>query len=131
MGFYPTVARSKSVGGHPAGLDYIKYLGVTHVQLQPVLDFDSKDDQKVSDWYNWGYDTLSFFALEGSYSLHPEQAMTRLLEFREMVDSLHKNDLRVVIDVVYNHVYQYENSDFEKITCPPGWSRDAPWNSRG
>ena len=104
----------KSVGGHPVGLDYIKYLGVTHVQLQPVLDFESKDDQKVSDWYNWGYDTLSFFALEGSYALHPEVPTSRILEFKNLVNKYHENDLRIVMDVVYNHIFAYENSDFEK-----------------
>ena len=104
----------KSIGGHPAGLDYIKYLGVTHVQLQPVLDFESKNDQKVSDWYNWGYDTVSFFALEGSYALHPEVPASRILEFKQLVNTYHKNDLRIIMDVVYNHIYEYENSDFEK-----------------
>ena len=105
----------KTKGGHPAGLDYIKYLGVTHVQIQPILDFDSPDDQDTKKWYNWGYDPISFFALEGSYSIKPEDAMSRLLEFREMVDKLHKNNLRVVVDVVYNHIYEYENSVLEKI----------------
>ena len=104
----------KSAGGHPAGLDYIKYLGVTHVQLQPVLDFESKDDQKISDWYNWGYDTLSFFALEGSYALHPEVAASRIIEFKQLVNKYHENDLRIVMDVVYNHIFAYETSDFEK-----------------
>ena len=104
----------KSVGGHPAGLDYIKYLGVTHVQIQPVLDFESKDDQKINDWYNWGYDTLSFFALEGSYALHPEVPASRILEFKQLVNKYHENDLRIVMDVVYNHIFAYETSDFEK-----------------
>ena len=105
----------KSKGGHPAGLDYIKYLGVTHIQIQPILDFNSIDDKDTKKWYNWGYDPISFFAIEGSYSLKPEDASTRLFEFREMVDVLHKNDLRLVVDVVYNHVYEYENSIFEKL----------------
>ena len=105
----------KSNGGHPAGLDYLKYLGVTHVQIQPILDFDSVDDIDTRKWYNWGYDPISFFALEGSYSIKPEDAMSRLLEFKEMVDGLHKNDIRLVVDVVYNHIYEYENSNLEKI----------------
>ena len=105
----------KTTGGHPAGLDYLKYLGVTHVQLQPILDFDSLDDSDTKKWYNWGYDPISFFAIEGSFSLHPENAFSRLKEFREMVDALHKNDIRVVVDVVYNHVFEYENSTFEKL----------------
>ena len=102
-------------GGHPAGLDYLKYLGITHVQLQPILDFNSPNDVDTKSWYNWGYDPISFFAIEGSYSLHPDNAYSRLLEFREMVDKLHQNDIRVVVDVVYNHVYEYENSVFEKL----------------
>ena len=105
----------KTAEGHPAGLDYIKYLGVTHVQIQPILDFNSLDDINTKNWYNWGYDPISFFALEGSYSIKPEDATSRLFEFREMVDALHKNDLRVVVDVVYNHIYKSEESDFEKI----------------
>ena len=105
----------KTKGGHPAGLDYIKYLGVTHVQIQPVLDFNSIDDVNTKKWYNWGYDPISFFSLEGSYSIKPEDAVSRLYEFREMVDKLHKNGLRIVLDVVYNHIYEYENSVFEKI----------------
>ena len=108
-------ANRKSKGGNPAGLDYLKYLEVTHIQIQPVLDFNSKDDLKTNDWYNWGYDTISFFALEGSYSLHPEKANERNIEFKTMVEEYHKNDLRIVMDVVYNHIYEYENSDFEKI----------------
>ena len=113
LGFVETGRKTK--GGHPAGLDYIKYLGMTHVQIQPILDFNSEDDKDTSKWYNWGYDPISFFALEGSYSLKPEDAMTRLFEFREMVDELHKNDLRLVVDVVYNHIYKYEDNALEKL----------------
>ena len=105
----------KTKGGNPAGLDYLKYIGVTHVQIQPILDFDSVDDVDTKKWYNWGYDPISFFALEGSYSIHPEDAMSRLYEFREMVDKLHQNDIRLVVDVVYNHIYEYENSVLEKL----------------
>ena len=105
----------KTTGGHPAGLDYLKYLGITHVQLQPILDFNSLDDLDTKKWYNWGYDPISFFAIEGSFSIKPDNAFSRLKEFREMVDALHKNDIRVVIDVVYNHVFEYENSTFEKL----------------
>ena len=113
LGFVET--NRHTIGGHPAGLDYIKYLGVTHVQVLPILDYDSLDDINTKNWYNWGYDPISFFALEGSYSIKPEEPFSRLEEFREMVDSLHKNDLRIIVDVVYNHIYQYENSDFEKL----------------
>ena len=113
LGFVETGRKTK--GGHPAGLDYIKYLGITHIQIQPILDFNSEDDKNTKSWYNWGYDPISFFAIEGSYSLKPEDAMTRLNEFREMVDILHKNDLRLVVDVVYNHIYKYEDNALEKL----------------
>ena len=113
LGFVET--GRKTNGGHPAGLDYIKYLGMTHVQIQPILDFNSEDDINTKDWYNWGYDPISFFAIEGSYSLNPDDAMSRLNEFREMVDELHKNDLRLIVDVVYNHIYKYEENALEKL----------------
>ena len=113
LGFVET--GRKTNGGHPAGLDYIKYLGMTHIQIQPILDFNSEDDENTKNWYNWGYDPISFFALEGSYSIKPEDAMSRLYEFREMVDALHKNDLRLIVDVVYNHIYKYEDNALEKL----------------
>ena len=113
LGFIET--GRKTNGGHPAGLDYIKYLGMTHIQIQPILDFNSEDDENTKNWYNWGYDPISFFALEGSYSIKPEDAMSRLYEFREMVDALHKNDLRLIVDVVYNHIYKYEDNALEKL----------------
>lgn len=105
--------------GHPAGLDYLKYLGITHVQLNPILDFHGVDDLQVEKSYNWGYDPISLFAIEGSYSLHPEDPLSRVLEFREMVAKLHENNIRVVVDVVYNHVYEYFQSNFEKTV--PGY----------
>ncbi|MDD4103926.1 MAG: type I pullulanase [Bacilli bacterium] len=109
----------KTSKNHPAGLDYLKYLGVTHVQLLPILDFDGVDDVRTNLSYNWGYDPISFFALEGSYSTAPEKPYVRMEEFKTMVNELHKNDIRVVIDVVYNHVYEYFDSDLEKIA--PGY----------
>lgn len=94
-------------------IPYLKKLGVTYVQLLPVLDFDNVDDLLL-DTYNWGYDPLSFFALEGSYATFPEDPQSRMLEFKELVDELHRNDIRVILDVVYNHVYEYKTSSYEK-----------------
>lgn len=104
----------KTSGGHPAGIDHLKKLGITHVQILPVIDFFGNDDVDNSISYNWGYNPISFFALEGSYSSKPEIAMNRLIEFKTMVESFHKNNIRVVMDVVYNHVYEYLYSSFEK-----------------
>ena len=105
----------KTVGNHPAGLDYLKYLGITHLQILPVIDFSGNDDKDISKGYNWGYNPISFFALEGSYSTHPEDPMNRLIEFKQMVEVLHKNDIRVVMDVVYNHLFEWMYTSFEKV----------------
>ncbi len=94
-------------------VDYLKKLGITHVQLLPVIDFDAVDDYDKST-YNWGYNPISFFALEGSYSQYPEDALARLVEFKTLVNELHKNNIRVVMDVVYNHLYDYLTTDFQK-----------------
>ena len=93
-------------------VDYLKRLGITHVQLLPVLDFATGDDL-LKDVYNWGYDPVGFFCLEGSYSSFPEDPISRLIEFKNLVNELHKNDIRVILDVVYNHLYDYINTGFQ------------------
>jgi pullulanase len=109
----------KTNNGHKAGLDYISDLNISHVQLLPVCDFSGVDDLNFKKTYNWGYDNLSFFALEGSYSIDPQSPLSRLKEFMNLIDALHKKDIGVVLDVVFNHVYDYQNSDLEKIV--PGY----------
>lgn len=105
----------KTKGGHPAGLDYLINLGITTVQLNPIIDFGSVPDDRVNEKYNWGYDPINMFSIEGSYSLHPENPMERLIEFKTLVNELHKADIRVVLDVVYNHIYDYMASCYEKV----------------
>ena len=105
----------KTKANHPAGLDYLINLGITHVQLNPVIDFGTVDDMNVSSKYNWGYDPISMFSLEGSYSLHPEIPMERLIEFKTLVNKLHEKDIRVILDVVYNHIYEHISSCYEMI----------------
>lgn len=100
---------------NPAGLDYLKYLGITHVQLLPIIDFRGVSDIYTKDSYNWGYDPISIFAIEGSYSTKPEIPQKRLEEFAFMVDELHRHNIRVNLDVVFNHVYDYLESAFEKV----------------
>ena len=94
-------------------VEYLKKLGITHVQLLPIHDYFGVDDV-AKDHYNWGYNPTSYFSLEGSYSSYPEDPLARLLEFKKLVSELHKNDIRVVVDVVYNHIYEFQNSDFHK-----------------
>lgn len=106
-GTYEALSRPelKTKGGLPMGLDYVASLGVTHIQIQPVLDFQTLDDDDPFSTYNWGYDPSFYFAPEGSYSTDPDDPYRRILELRNLVSSLHKKGLRVVFDVVYNHVY--------------------------
>ena len=109
----------KTKNGNPAGLDYLKFLNVSHVQLLPILDFGNVLDDNPNKIYNWGYDVTSFFSLEGSYSLKPEVPSQRIKEFKQVVNKLHKNNIGVILDVVYNHIFSYEGSDLEKIL--PGY----------
>ena len=87
------------------GIDYLKEIKPTHVELLPILDFQTIDDNNISSTYNWGYDPLLYFTFEGSYSTSPNDPYSRLKEVKQMISSLHKNDIRVILDVVYNHVY--------------------------
>ncbi len=124
----------KTNNGNKAGLDYLKYLDITHVQLNPITDYFGVDDLNSSKKYNWGYDVLSFFALEGSYSTQPDVPYSRINEFRYMVNSLHKNNIGVILDVVFNHVYKWQDSCFEKTV--PGYffrkkSNGALFNASG
>lgn len=108
----------KTKGGNPAGLDYLKFLGITHVQLQPIQDYRGVDDL-THKGYNWGYDPIHYFNLEGSISSNPTDPVARMKEFKNMVNVLHKNHIKVNVDVVYNHIYEYRTSIFEKIV--PGY----------
>ena len=105
----------KTPKGNPAGIDYLKFLGITHVQLNPIFDFDNVKDDDVGASYNWGYDPLSYFAIEGSYASDPINPSSRMKEVSFMIEQLHKNNIRTVIDVVYTHVFEYATSYYEKI----------------
>ncbi|MGG1687399.1 type I pullulanase [Pseudalkalibacillus sp. NRS-1564] len=105
--------------GLPSGINYIKWLGVTHVELLPIQDFGSVDEMKAPPGYNWGYDPIHYFVPEGSYSLNSHEPYTRIREVKEMIGKLHEKGLRVIMDVVYNHVYQLHASPLEKIV--PGY----------
>ena len=106
-----------SDGLHSTGLRYLRDLGVTHVELMPSFDYGSVDDEAAGD-FNWGYDPLFYNVPEGSYSTDPRHGETRIREFKEMVQSLHRNGFRVIMDVVYNHTYSTD-SGFERTV--PGY----------
>ncbi|HAL83486.1 MAG TPA: type I pullulanase [Mucilaginibacter sp.] len=113
-----TETGTKNPDGEPTGLDHIKQLGVTHVHLLPCFDFNSVDETK-SGQYNWGYDPLNYNVPEGSYSSNPYDGNVRIKEFKKMVQTLHKNGLRVILDVVYNHTSDIKASNFSQFA--PGY----------
>lgn len=95
------------------GIDHLKELGVTHAHLLPVFDFGSVDEAERSGDgnRNWGYDPKNYNVPEGSYSTNPFDPATRIKEFRTMVKKFHKNGIRVVMDMVYNHMMETANMD--------------------
>ena len=104
--------------GYPTCVNYLKQLGVTHVQLNPVYDFGSVNETTGVE-YNWGYDPVNYNVPEGSYSTDPYHGEVRIREFKEMVKALHDEGIGVIMDVVYNHVYSEKETPFEKTV--PGY----------
>ena len=96
-------------GIHPTGMDYMKQLGVTYVQLMPVYDYGSVDEKDDHE-FNWGYDPVNYNVPEGSYSTDPYHGEVRIREFKEMIQALHKKGFRVIMDVVYNHMYSLDTN---------------------
>lgn len=107
--------------GTSTGVDYLKDLGITHLQIQPMFDYVSVDETKTLDDsnYNWGYDPLNYNVPEGSYASDATDPATRIVEAKEMVDGLHDNGIRVVMDVVYNHVADAATNPFGQTV--PGY----------
>ena len=103
---------------YPTCVNYLKQLGITHVQLNPVFDFGSVNEITGVD-YNWGYDPVNYNVPEGSYSTDPYHGEVRIREFKEMVKALHSEGIGIVMDVVYNHVFSSGDSPFEKTV--PGY----------
>ena len=107
-----------AVKGIPTGLDHIKALGITHIHLLPVYDFGSVNEESTTQ-FNWGYDPVNFNVPEGSYSTNPYRGEVRVREMKQMVKGLHDAGLSVIMDVVYNHVYNHETFCFNRIV--PGY----------
>lgn len=101
------------------GLNYLKALGITHVQILPMFDFASVDETKKIPDYNWGYDPKNYNVPEGSYSSDAANPETRIMEMKEMINGLHKAGIRVVMDVVYNHVFNSDQQALNKTV--PGY----------
>ncbi|WP_341517669.1 type I pullulanase [Bacillus paramobilis] len=111
---------TRGPGGVKTGIDHMKDLGVTHVQLLPIFDYASVNEEELNEpQYNWGYDPKNFNVPEGSYSTNPYEPTVRITELKQMIQTLHDNNLRVVMDVVYNHMYNAAESNFHKLV--PGY----------
>ena len=90
-------------GRFPTGISYLKKRGVNYVQIMPMYDYGSVDESGEIPGFNWGDDPVNYNVPEGSYSTDPYHGEVRIKELKEMVQSLHKNGFRVIMDVVYNH----------------------------
>lgn len=91
---------------YPTGVEYLKQLGVTHVHLLPFYDFGFTDEAGSDEQFNWGYDPVNYNVPEGSFATNPFDGAVRIKECKEMIQALHENGIRVVMDVVYNHTYE-------------------------
>ena len=99
----------------PWAIDHLKTLGVNAVHILPSYDYGSVDETRLSDnKYNWGYDPVNYNVPEGGYSTDPYQPEVRIREFKTMVKALHDAGIRVILDVVYNHTYDIEHSNFQR-----------------
>lgn len=97
-------------------VDYLKELGVTHVQLNPMFDFATvMENQDLSIQYNWGYDPENYNVPDGSYSSNPYDGNVRINECKQMIKALHDAGIGVVMDVVYNHTYANNASNFQRL----------------
>ncbi len=102
----------------PKATEHLKRLGVSAVHILPSFDYASVDEANLEKpQFNWGYDPLNYNVPEGSYSTDPYDPATRVREFKEMVQAFHKAGIRVILDVVYNHTFDLDNSNFQ-LTFP-------------
>jgi len=127
-----TETGTKGIDGKPTGIDYIKALGVTHVELMPIFDYTNVDENSTKLQYDWGYNPKNYNAPEGSYSTDPYNPISRVKELKQAVQSFHDNGLRVTMDVVYSHVNSSYDSNLNKLV--PGYyynSSKVSANSNG
>ena len=119
----------------PWAIYHLKQLGINAIHILPSYDYGSVDETRLNEpQYNWGYDPVNYNVPEGSYSTNPYLPATRIREFKQMVQALHKAGIRVILDVVYNHTYDIEHSNFQR-TYPDyyyRWSKvEGPLGPKG
>ncbi|WP_315080089.1 type I pullulanase [uncultured Clostridium sp.] len=116
-------------GNIKTGVAHLKELGVNTIQLLPSFDYGSVDESRLDmPQFNWGYDPKNYNVPEGSYSSNPYDGKIRIKEFKEMINELHKQGIRVVMDVVYNHTYTTKNSCFDLAVPDYYYRQDADGN---
>jgi len=99
----------------PWAIDHLKTLGVNAIHILPSYDYGSVDETRLNEpQYNWGYDPVNYNVPEGSYSTDPYNPEVRIREFKQMVQALHQAGISVILDVVYNHTYDIEHSNFHR-----------------
>ncbi len=114
---------AKTASGIATGIDHFKTLGITHLHILPMYDYGSVDESRLDvPQFNWGYDPINFNVPEGSYASDPFHGEVRVKEVKQMVKGLHDNGISVVMDVVYNHVYEAKDFCFNQIV-PDYFSR--------
>jgi len=99
--------------GNPYGLAYLKELGITHIQLMPFFDFEGIDELDPESSYNWGYNPGQYNVPEGSYATDSRDPYARINELKLLINTLHQQGFGVIMDVVYNHVYDRETFPFD------------------
>jgi len=114
-----TERNTKTEHMNVTGLDYLIELGITHVQILPFFDFGGVDELEPEKMYNWGYNPEQYNTPEGSFSLKPNDVYARLNEIRLMINTLHENNIGIIMDVVYNHVHNLETFPFDFMV--PGY----------
>ncbi len=120
LAFTETGTTLNGEGKIPTCVDYLKNLGVTHVQLLPVYDYATVDESQAdAEEYNWGYDPKNYNVPEGSYSTNAFDGNVRINEFKQMIKALHDAGIGVIMDVVYNHTFTAKGSVFENTV--PGY----------
>ena len=99
----------------PWAINHLKALGVNAIHILPSYDYGSVDETRLDQpQYNWGYDPVNYNVPEGGYSTDPSKPEVRIREFKQMVQALHKAGIRVILDVVYNHTYDIDHSNFQR-----------------
>ncbi len=120
-----TEVGTKNSHGDLTGISHIKELGANYIHLLPVYDYMTVDETKCVA-YNWGYDPYNYNVPEGSYSTNPYDGEVRVKEFKEMVQSIHSQDMGVIMDVVYNHTSKSIDSHFNLLV--PNYYYRTKWD---